>query len=206
MRDGERWLSLVQGEAAASPKGVVMASSHHRHPASTDVARGDATSVLREDHQKVRRLFRRFDALADDARKADLIQQVCTELKVHAMLEEELFYPAADGRIAEEMLLEEAQVDHDCIRQLIEMLENDQIAPEERYATFRVLAEYVLHHIEEEENELFRQMRDAGIDMAELGARMQSRRHQLHQEWDMLEESVQGPDGRNDRIAVQQAD
>jgi hemerythrin-like domain-containing protein len=183
-----------------------MVSNHHRGATPMTVARYDATSLLHEDHQKLRRLFRRFDALDEDTDKVSLIEQACTELKVHAVLEEELFYPAAGGRIAEEMLLDEAEVDHDCARQLIEMLENDDLAPDERDATFKVLAEYVLHHIEEEENELFGQMRDAGIDLAELGGTMQSRRRQLHQEWGIAEEPAPVSSGRGHGVAVHSED
>ena len=165
-----------------------MASNHRRSGASMKLARYDATRLLREDHQKVTRLFRQFETLNDGADRARVIEQACVELKVHAELEEALFYPAAEGRIAEEVLLDEARVDHDFAGQLIEMLENDNLGPEDRDATFKVLSEYVLHHIEEEENELFRQMRDAGIDLAELGAMMQSRRRQLHQEWGIVDE------------------
>ena len=183
-----------------------MASTHRRRAASMKFAQYDATRLLSEDHQKVKRLFRQFDALYEDADRRNLVEQVCTELKAHAALEEELFYPAADGRIAEEMLLDEAQVDHDCARQLIAILENDELAPEERDATFKVLSEYVLHHIEAEETELFMQMRDAEIDLVELGAMMQSRRRQLHQEWGIVGESTGASSGRDDRVAVPSVD
>jgi len=93
-----------------------------KHTADQPATAADAITMLTTDHQKVKALFEEFEELKDrdasDDEKAALVQKVCNELKVHAEIEEEIFYPACKGHL-EQRLLEEAQVEHDGAKTLI---------------------------------------------------------------------------------------
>jgi hypothetical protein len=108
-----------------------------------------------------------------------LVQTVCEELKVHTALEEEIFYPAVREAIEDEDIMNEAQVEHDTAKMLIEQLENMGPDDPNYHATFTVLGEYVRHHVKEEEDEMFPQASKADLDLEELGARMRARKTEL---------------------------
>jgi hemerythrin superfamily protein len=82
-------------------------------------AGSDAIALLKEDHRKVEDLFEKFEKARDDERKKALAREICTELTIHAMIEEEIFYPACQGQIEEEELLDESYVEHDGAKVLI---------------------------------------------------------------------------------------
>ncbi|HYE27975.1 MAG TPA: hemerythrin domain-containing protein, partial [Allosphingosinicella sp.] len=86
------------------------------------VMKQDATRLLTEDHRKVEELFEQFEKASGDGRKEKIARQICTELKVHAMLEEEIFYPALRGKISDDDL-DEAMVEHDGAKMLINEIE-----------------------------------------------------------------------------------
>src|SRR5258707_370640 len=145
----------------------------------------DAISLLTADHEKVQDLFRQFEALkdADDARSGQQRQRIvaaaCAELTVHTTLEEEIFYPAVRAAIDDADLMNEAQVEHDGAKALIEQLGNMTAKNEMFNAKFTVLSEYVNHHIKEEQSELFPQARSAELDLLALGRRMTARKSEL---------------------------
>ena len=140
-----------------------------------------AVELLKEQHDKVKKAFKEFEKLdrEDNEAQQQLVQRVCEDLKLHTTLEEELFYPAAREAIDDEDILNEAQIEHETAKMLIEQLEN--MGPEDPnfHATFTVLGEYVLHHVKEEEGEMFPQVKKADLDLEELGARMRSRMEEL---------------------------
>jgi iron-sulfur cluster repair protein YtfE (RIC family) len=159
----------------------------------------DALGMLKADHDKARALFRAFDALKghrDEARrKADLVDEICYELTLHSMLEEELFYPAlraaqGDTQAADE-LLDEADIEHAGARELISQLEIMAPGDDHYDATVTVLGEEVEHHIDKEESELFEMARQAGIDLDDLGEQLAARK-------DELEEDLSAPPSRID--------
>jgi len=141
----------------------------------------DAIALLKADHRKVEDLFEKFEHTRAADRKRALVQEICTELVVHTIIEEEIFYPACQGKI-EEDTLEEAYVEHDGAKVLIgELLEG---APDAGFydAKVRVLAEMIKHHVREEEKRsegTFAQAREAGLDLQELGQRMAQRKQEL---------------------------
>ncbi len=98
---------------------------------------------------------------------------------MHTMLEEEIFYPAVREAIGDEDLLNEAAVEHETARMLIDQLENMGPDDPNYFATFTVLGEYVRHHIKEEQGEMFPAARKARVDLAALGERMRARRDEL---------------------------
>ena len=140
-----------------------------------------AIEMLKEDHAKVKKAFKEFETLDREDTEAcrQLVQTVCDDLKVHTTLEEEIFYPAVREAIEDEDIMNEASVEHETAKMLIEQLENMEPDDPNYHATFTVLGEYVMHHVKEEEGEMFPQAKKAGIDLEALGERMQERRSEL---------------------------
>ncbi len=142
-----------------------------------------ALALLRADHDKVKALFRAFDALrgSDDAdrRKTELVDEICYELTLHSMLEEEIFYPALRAAIDDDELLDEADIEHAGARELIGQLEIMLPGDDHYDATVTVLGEEVRHHIDKEESELFDLARQAGLALGELGRRLAARKEEL---------------------------
>jgi hypothetical protein len=146
----------------------------------------DAIALLKADHRKVEALFESFDKAHDRPRKEKLVKQICTELSIHTRIEEEIFYPACAGQVADDDLLDESYVEHDGAKVLIaELLASD--ADNEFYdAKVTVLSEMIKHHVKEEEKRsegLFAEAKKAGLDMAGLGERMMLRKEELTQEF-----------------------
>ena len=141
----------------------------------------DAIAMLKADHRKVEDIFAAFEKATSKSKKQALAEQACLELKVHTVIEEEVFYPACRGKI-EEDLLNEAYVEHDSAKLLINEIEAGG-ADEDFYdAKVKVLSEMIEHHVEEEEKRLegmFSQARKAGLDMDELGVQLAARKAEL---------------------------
>ena len=140
-----------------------------------------AIEMLKEDHAKVKKAFKEFESMdrSDTETCRQLVQTVCEDLKVHTTLEEEIFYPAVREAIEDEDIMNEASVEHETAKMLIEQLENMEPDDPNYYATFTVLGEYVMHHVKEEEGEMFPEAKKAGVDMEALGQRMQERKSEL---------------------------
>lgn len=148
-------------------------------------ARNEIIAMLKDDHKRVKKAFREFEKLdphEDPERCQELVTMTCGDLEVHTTLEEELFYPAARGCLGDEELIDEAEVEHESVKHLIAEL-RDMSPEDQKYAaTFKVLGEYVAHHIREEENEIFPQLANAKFDWQELQAEMIDRRAELMEE------------------------
>lgn len=150
--------------------------------ASTATTSEDAISLLRGDHREVEKLFERYEKSSSTSEKQQLAQEVCQQLNVHTLLEEELFYPACREKGVQHEALDEAQVEHDGAKVMIgELMEG---SPEDEFydAKLGVLAEYIKHHVNEEEKPqdgIFAKAREAGLDVADLGQRLKARRQQL---------------------------
>ncbi|MBX3479020.1 MAG: hemerythrin domain-containing protein [Caulobacter sp.] len=144
----------------------------------------DAIALLKADHRKVEDLFEKFENARGDGSKRKLAEQICTELKVHATIEEEIFYPACRGAI-EDALVDEAIVEHDGAKVLINEIEAGGTDDAFYDAKVKVLSEEIEHHVKEEEKYvegMFSQARKAGLDMDELGRRMAARKEELMQQ------------------------
>jgi hypothetical protein len=141
----------------------------------------NAIQLLTEDHRTVEGLFEKFEKAGSDEKKEVLARRICLELKVHAMLEEEIFYPALRGKIDDDDI-DEALVEHDGAKMLINEIEAG--GPDEQFydAKVKVLQEQIEHHVKEEEKEsgnLFSQARKADVDLDALGAEMAARKAEL---------------------------
>jgi hemerythrin superfamily protein len=141
----------------------------------------DAIALLKADHRTVEELFEQYEGATGSAQKRKIATRICLELTVHAQIEEEIFYPACEGKI-EEDLLKEAYVEHDGAKVLIAEIEAG--SPEDEYydAKVKVLSEQIEHHVEEEEKRMegmFSQARHAGLDMDSLGDQLRARKVEL---------------------------
>lgn len=149
---------------------------------ATKAAGPDAITLLIDDHKKVKKLFKEYEKLSkkeDIDGKVDIANQICEELTVHATVEEEIFYPAARAAIHADDLLNEAEVEHatakDLIAQIQEMSGDDPMYD----ARMKVLSEYINHHVEEEETEMFPKSRKAKMDLEGLAVEMMERKEEL---------------------------
>ncbi|MGZ8533454.1 MAG: hemerythrin domain-containing protein [Candidatus Binatia bacterium] len=142
----------------------------------------NATQMLRQDHKKVNALFDKFEqGKAGDAKRR-LAKQAMNELKVHAQVEEEIFYPAVKKAIEASELVDEAEKEHQAAKSLISQLEKagvQNIGESDFDAKFTELMQAIQHHVEEEEGEMFPQVEDSELDLAALGARMMKRKQEL---------------------------
>jgi len=141
----------------------------------------EAIEMLKEDHAKVKKAFKEFEKMdrSDTETCRQLVQTVCEDLKVHTTLEEEIFYPALREAMEDEDILNEAAVEHETAKMLIDQLENMEPDDPNYYATFTVLGEYVMHHVKEEEGEMFPEAKKTDIDFESLAQRMQDRKAEL---------------------------
>lgn len=139
----------------------------------------DAIKLLKTDHREVEGYFKEYEKLEDESEKKMLAERICLALTVHTQIEEEIFYPAAREGIDDDDLLDEAEVEHASAKQLIaEIL---AMEPDEPLydAKVTVLGEYVSHHVEEEESEMFPEARDGDLDLKALGVQLAERKAAL---------------------------
>jgi hemerythrin-like domain-containing protein len=143
------------------------------------VRQPDALAFLMKQHREVEALFDRFEASEDDAEKAKLVDEVCLALAVHAKIEEELLYPPAEDAIEEADLVDEAYVEHATAKDLIAQLEGMKVGDQYYDAKVKVLSEYIAHHVEEEETELFPEIKRSEMDLTGLAEKFEARTEQL---------------------------
>jgi hemerythrin superfamily protein len=151
-----------------------------------DTQEMDAIALLKADHRKVEELFAEFEKASGDGRKEKIAHKICLELSVHATIEEEIFYPACEGKV-EQALLNEAYVEHDGAKVLIAEILDGGSDDEFYDAKVKVLSEEIEHHVKEEEKRmegLFAQARKAGLDMEVLGEQLAARKAELTQEFE----------------------
>ena len=141
----------------------------------------DAIALLKADHRAVETLFEKFESASRGGKKQQIAEQICTELKIHTTIEEDIFYPALEGKI-EDDLLREAYVEHDGAKVLV----NDIMAggPDDEFydAKVKVLSEEIAHHVKEEEapsEGMFSQARDTDVDLVALRDQMLARKEEL---------------------------
>ena len=144
----------------------------------------DAIALLKEDHRTVEKLFKDFEDAKGEGRKEKLARRICLELTVHTMIEEEIFYPACEGKLEDEDLLKEAYVEHDSAKLLIAEIEAGSGQSDEFFdAKVQVLSEQIDHHVEEEEKELFPEVKKAEIDLDAVGEQLAARKQELLKEF-----------------------
>lgn len=164
-----------------------------RHPASRSASRTaraaragrasttDAIALLKAEHRQVEHWFGQFSKSRSAEKKAELAARICHALRVHATIEEELFYPAYLEATADDDLHHEAEVEHDGAKYLIGQIES--AGPQDEYfeARVSVLAEMIAHHVKEEEKRdgMFAKARRSDMDLELLGEQMGERKQEL---------------------------
>ncbi len=141
----------------------------------------DAIALLKADHRQVEEWFEQFEKARSADRRQMLANNICHALRVHAQVEEEIFYPAFYRATEDKDLHHEAIVEHDGAKKLIAEIE--QSSPSDDYfdAKVTVLSEMIKHHVKEEEQRggMFAEARDSELDLVELGEQMQARKGEL---------------------------
>ena len=155
--------------------------------ASKKRAQIDAIALLKTDHKKVRALLETLDGTDAALRRTKLLGQIEVELKAHAKVEEEIFYPAfkRKAKDSEEMqMFFEAREEHGLVDVILPKAKASKPDSDEFAARAKVLKDVVLHHAKEEEKEMFKaakQLFDRD-ELKSLGAQMQKRKRELLRE------------------------
>ena len=166
-----------------------------------------AIELLMSDHRKVEDLFERYESEKDgeESTRKQVAQRICNELKVHAQVEEELFYPWLKENMDEMDKVEEAYVEHAGAKDLIAQIQAAGEVDDTYDAKVKVLSEYIKHHVKEEENEIFPEVKDQQEELDELGQEMAARKAELMEELGLTEDDEaaaqltarEGRDGRS---------
>jgi hemerythrin-like domain-containing protein len=186
-----RFFAVRRAATKFTGEGAVMARSselfdvdeEENEAGAEEATAQDAVSLLSGDHAEVKQMFENYRQLveknADDEQRGELAREICTMLTVHAEIEEEIFYPAMRDNVDDDLTLDEAEVEHAAAKDLIEQIEGMDPGDALFDAKVIVLGEYIDHHVQEEENEIFPQAEKSGIDLDELGAELASRKREL---------------------------
>jgi len=133
----------------------------------------DALRLLAADHARVKELFGRFERTRGAASREALAERICQELTLHTELEEAIVYPRVREAIRDDALMNEAAIEHASANDLIGQIEAASPSDPKHAALVAVLREYVLHHVKEEEGEMFPRVRRSGLDRRALAQEMQ---------------------------------
>jgi hemerythrin superfamily protein len=148
------------------------------------IAAQDAITLLKNDHREVEGWFDEFEATDSGAKKQKLAKQICTALTVHTIIEEEIFYPACREAGVEDDMMDEADVEHDGAKRLIEEIQAGAPGDDHWDAKVTVLGEMIRHHVKEEEQRdgMFAKAKKAGLDLDALGQALKARKSELMRE------------------------
>lgn len=148
----------------------------------------DAIQLLKEDHEKVKKLFKEYESLGEKAlsKKKDVADKILMELEIHAEIEEQIFYPRVKEATEDEdikKLIYESFEEHKIVKTLVAELKESEEIDEVFEAKMKVLRESVEHHIKEEQTELFPGAKKAmKEELKELGNEMQAQKEVLKEE------------------------
>ena len=155
-----------------------------------------ALELLSADHRKVERLFAEYERMkeAEDDSRVALAQRVCTEITIHAQVEEDLLYPWLRENMDDTEMVAEALVEHASAKQLIAEIMGAGEADEAYDAKVKVLSEYIKHHVKEEENEIFPEVSSEQEELDELGQELAARKAELMEEAGISGEAEEMPE------------
>lgn len=159
----------------------------------SDASASYAVKLLKQDHRAVANALEKFESAGREEKQA-IARQICKMLTVHSQIEEELLYPAARDALDsdESHLIAEARVEHASVKDLIRQIEDREQLDEQYEAKVQVLGEYVKHHVEEEETEIFPRLERTSLDLQALGERLESRKREL------MGQEGEGPAGHDE--------
>ena len=136
-------------------------------------------ALLKADHREVERLFGQFEKAKDEGRKQQLAEQICMELRIHTQIEEELVYPTAREFLKDDEIVNEAFVEHQAAKDLIEQIQAMASSDEMFEAKMSVLKEQIEHHVQEEEKTFFPQVQKTDMDLEGIGQQLMERKQEL---------------------------
>ena len=140
----------------------------------------NAIDLLKQDHRKVEQLFEQYESAPDKRTKRQVAQTICTELEIHAKIEEQIFYPTSKAKAKEAKdPVNEGIVEHQGIKMLVKQISKMQASDEYFDSSVTVLKEYVKHHVKEEETEMFPKIESSRIDLDALGERLSDAKARL---------------------------
>ena len=142
----------------------------------------DAVALLKADHRAVEKLFSQFEKAKDEGHKQQIAEQICLELRVHTQIEEEIFYPTSREFLPDDEIVNEAIVEHQAAKDLIDQIEAMSPSDEMFDAKLSVLKEQIEHHVEEEEKEYFPQLQKSDMDLRAVGEQLMTRKTELMDE------------------------
>ena len=141
-----------------------------------------AIEILRADHKLVSGLFAEYEKTRLTSKKRDIVARICDALSVHAQVEEEILYPAVKRALKDKEMVPEATVEHASLKALIAQVEGVEPDGEMFDAKIKVLSEYVEHHVNEEQTEMFPKVKASKLDLSALGAEIAARKQELQAE------------------------
>ena len=151
-----------------------------RKLSSRNRAPKDAIALLKADHRAVKGLLEQFQKSRSGSKQAQLAEQICAALEVHSEIEEEIFYPAAREALKKNGdLIDEAEVEHTSVKELIDKIKGGQPGEAMWEAQVKVLGEYVIHHVKEEEGEIFPKVKKTSLDLQAIGEQLAQRKAEL---------------------------
>lgn len=165
--------------AKSAAKPPAKAKGNGKPPATSAQRPADAIKLLKADHKEVKGWFKQYERLDAKAEKQALAEKICMALTVHAQIEEEIFYPAARAAISDGDMFDEAEVEHGSAKQLIAEIRAMKVGDRLFDAKVIVLGEYIAHHVQEEEEEMFPEARDSDLDLKALGVQLAARKAAL---------------------------
>lgn len=177
--NGAKSQAPTPAKSAAKPASTAKGSGK---PDGSAARPADAIKLLKGDHKEVKAWFKQYEKLGAETEKQALADKICLALTVHAQIEEEIFYPAARAAIDDEDLFDEAEVEHGSAKQLIAEIQAMKVGDRLFDAKVIVLGEYIDHHVQEEEEEMFPEARHSDLDLKALGLQLAARKEELMSE------------------------
>ena len=137
----------------------------------------DAITLLKTDHEKVSGIFEKLEDTTERAEKTreELFTKLKQELDIHAHIEETIFYPVLKKSDETRDITMEGIQEHHVVKVLLRELDAMGVGSETWTAKLKVLKENVEHHVEEEEEDMFKSAREvlSREQLEELGAQME---------------------------------
>ena len=180
---------MANNKSAQSPRKSASPAAHRGAATKSNGSENEAIVQLSADHARVKKLFKQYDKLAkaeaDGSERQELASLICAELTAHATAEEEILYPAVREALDDATLIDEAEVEHATAKELIAQIQGSTPDDELFDAKVKVLGEYINHHVEEEEGEIFPKVRKSKLDTVLLGEEIAARKAEILDELGM---------------------
>lgn len=179
------------GGKKSAPRKSSSSKSTSKKATASAARTKDAVALLKADHREVERLFSQFEKAKGEAQKQQLAEQICMELRIHAQIEEEIFYHTAREFLNDDEIVNEALVEHQSAKDLISQIEGMPASDEMFDAKVSVLKEMVEHHVQEEEKTMMPQLQKSEMDLKGIGEQLMARKEALMSEMGGLRRSMQ---------------